>query len=169
MMVRIAQATEHDFPQVQSLFLEYIQWLIQTAEANWEYTAPVTAAEVVERIMADIQKFMPAGGRLLLASDDHDLVGCACAWTIRPGLAEIKRVYVRPGARGRGIGRALMQAMIADLRDAGYSRLRLDTAGFMVAAEKLYRSLGFEDIPPYEESETPKAMRHQAAFLELTL
>jgi ribosomal protein S18 acetylase RimI-like enzyme len=169
MTERITQATEHDLPQVQELFLEYIEWLIRMAEANWEYTAPVTAAEAVDRIMADIQRFMPPGGRLLLARDDLGVVGCACAWTMRPGLAEIKRVYVRPRGRGRGIGRALMQTLIADLRNAGYTRAWLDSAGFMTAAVKLYRSLGFNDIPPYEESETPRAMRHQAAFLELTL
>lgn len=168
-MVRIAQVTEHDFPYVRSLFLEYMEWLIPNVETVWEYHIDITPAEVVEQNMADIQQFMPPTGRLFLASDDTNVLGCACARTIRPSLAEIKRVYVRPNQRGSGIGRALIQALITDLRDAGYTSIRLDTGTFMTAAEKLYRSLGFTDIAPYDESETPRDFRHHALFLELSL
>jgi ribosomal protein S18 acetylase RimI-like enzyme len=168
-MVRITQATEHDFPYVRSLFLEYIEWLIPIVETVWDYHIDITPAEAVEQNMADIQKFMPPDGRLFLASYDTDVLGCACARTIRPGLAEIKRVYVCPDGRGSGMGRALIQTLIADLRDAGYTTVRLDTGTFMTAAEKLYRSLGFKDIAPYDESETPKDFRHHAIFLELSL
>jgi len=168
-MVRITQASEHDFPQVRSLFLEYIEWLIPSVETVWEYHIDITPVEAVERDMADIQKFMPPDGRLFLASDNSGVVGCACARTIRPGLAEIKRVYVRPTQRGSGSGRTLIQAIIADFRDAGYTAVRLDTGTFMTAAHKLYRSLGFTDIAPYDESETPKDFRHHAIFLQLSL
>ena len=58
-MVRITQATEHDFPSVRRLFLEYIEWLIPIVETVWEYHIDVTPAEAVEQTMADIQKFMP--------------------------------------------------------------------------------------------------------------
>jgi GNAT superfamily N-acetyltransferase len=168
-MVRITQATEHDFPQVRSLFVEYMQWLIPAVEVVWEYQIEVTPADVVEHNMADIQKFMPPDGRLFLASNDTDALGCACARTIRPGLAEIKRVYVRPSGRGNGTGRALVQTIIDNFRESGYTAIRLDTGTFMTAAEQLYRSLGFTDIEPYEESETPKEFRQHAIFLELTL
>jgi len=124
-MVRITQATEHDFPHVRSLFLEYVQWLILMVETIWEYPVAITPVELVERDMAEVQKFMPPDGRLLLASDDSGVVGCASARTIHLGLAEIKRVYVRPSRRGSGTGRALIQTMIADLRDAGYTTMRL--------------------------------------------
>jgi len=168
-MVRITQATEQDFPQVRGLFLEYIQWVIPLVEEVWGIPIPVTPADVVERDMVDVQKFMPPHGRLFLASDETDAIGCACARTIRPGLAEIKRVYVRPGGRGNGTGRALIQTILAALREAGYTAIRLETGPFMPAAEKLYRSLGFTDIAPYNEGETPKDQRQHAIFLELTL
>ena len=132
-------------------------------------TIEVTPADVVEQNMADIQQFMPPDGRLFLASDGTDVIGCACARTIRPGLAEIKRVYVRPNQRGSGTGRALIQALIADFREADYTAIRLDTGTFMTAAQKLYRSLGFQDIAPYPESETPEEFRQHAIFLELVL
>lgn len=168
-MVRITQATEHDFPQVRSLFLEYIEWLIPSVEVVWGVTIEVAPAVFVEQNMADIQKFMPPDGRLFLASNDSEVLGCACARTLRPGLAEIKRVYVRPNQRGSGSGRALIQAIIADFRDAGYTAVRLDTGTFMTAAQNLYRSLGFTDIAPYDESETPKAFHQHAVFLQLSL
>ena len=119
--------------------------------------------------MDAIGKFMPPNGRLFLASDDSDVVGCACSRTIRPGLAEIKRVYVRPNQRGSGAGRALIQTMITDLRDEGYTTVRLDTTSFMAAAEKLYRSLGFQETAPYAESEVPEDLRHHSIFMELSL
>src|SRR5690349_18312419 len=108
-MVRVTQATEHDFPHVRILFLEYMQWLIPAVEVVWGIPIEVTAADVVEQNMADIQKYMPPDGRLFLASDQSKVLGCACAWTLRPGLAELKRVYVRPAVRRSGTGRALMQ------------------------------------------------------------
>ena len=168
-MVRITQATEHDLASVRSLYLEYLQWLIPSVEEVWGVRIEVTPADVADRDLAAVQQFMPPTGRLLLASDETSVIGCACVRTIRPSLAEIKRVYVRPSGRGRGTARALIQTIIADLRGAGYRSIRLDTGTFMTAAQKLYRSLGFADIEPYDESETPKDQWQHAIFLELTL
>ena len=168
-MVHIEQATEHDFPQVRSLFLEYLQWVIPIVEEVWGFPIEITAAAFADHEMADIQRFMPPDGRLLLASDHSGMLGCACARTIHPGLAELKRVYVRPTGRGSGTGRALLQATLADLRDAGYTSVKLESGTFMTTAHKLYRSLGFKAIEPYDESETPKDQRQHAIFLELTL
>ena len=168
-MVHVAQATEHDFPQVHSLFLEYLQWVIPIVEGVWGFPIGITAVAFADHEMADIQRFMPPDGRLLLASDDSGMIGCACARTIHAGLAEIKRVYVRPSGRGSGTGRALIQRILVELRDAGYTSVRLETGTFMPAAQKLYRSLGFKDIAPYEESETPADQRQHAMFFELTL
>ena len=168
-MVRITQATEQDFPSVRSLFLEYVQWLIPLLETAWGYSVTVTAAAVVDHDMATVGKFMPPDGRLFLARDEAGVIGCACAWTMRSGLAEVKRVYVRPNQRGQGAGRALLQALIADLQGAGYTAVWLETSSLMPVAETLYRSLGFQDIAPYDESEAPEEIRHHSTFLGLSL
>lgn len=95
-------------------------------------------------------KYAPPGGELLLArSGDGAALGCAA---LRPTgvarIAEIKRLYVAPAARGTGLGRSLAEAIIASAANLGYGEVRLDTLPTMADAIRLYRKLGFETIEP---------------------
>ena len=65
---------------------------------------------------------------------------------------ELKRVWVRPAFRGRGIAGAMMQRILDDARAIGYTAMLLDTLPFLTSAIKMYRALGFYDIPPYNDS-----------------
>src|SRR4029078_2437712 len=96
------------------LFLEYLQWATGMDDETGADTVDSTL--LVDHDMADIQRFMPPVGRLLLANDDTGVFGCACMRTIRVSLAEVKRVYVRPEQRRSGVGRAW----------SGPNRLRAD-------------------------------------------
>jgi putative acetyltransferase len=94
----------------------------------------------------------PAGG-LWLAWDGAEAAGCVALHKLGPGIAELKRMYVRPASRGRGIARALAQHAILEARSMGYDRLRLGTLTTMYAAQHLYASLGFRAIAPYRAVE----------------
>jgi len=95
------------------------------------------------------------GGTLLLARAGPDAAGCV---GLRPGpgrSGELKRLYVRPAHRRRGIARALVETVIEAARGRGYDSLCLDTLPSMEDAYRLYLALGFEPTEPYYETPVP--------------
>ena len=135
--------TPEQIDETRTIFREYAQSLgvdlcfqdfeAELAQLPGEYAAP--------------------GGHLLLAWFDGRLAGCGA---LRPLLesdyansCEMKRLYVRPGFRGVGLGRVLAGALFDEARRIGYSTMLLDTLDDMEAARELYASLGFEEVPPY--------------------
>jgi len=108
--------------------------------------------------------YAPPSGRLLLASDEGKLVGCVAMRSLTNGICEMKRLYVRPGNRGKHTGRNLAKTVIEAARTAGYSRMRLDTLPVMKEAIAMYRSMGFVEIPPYYRNPVEGAL-----FMELKL
>lgn len=98
--------------------------------------------------------YAPPGGRLLLAhwvdQDEDLLAGCVALHTLDDGLCEMKRLYVRPGFRGKRIGQALAAAAVEEAAEIGYRGMRLDTVpSVMAAAVAMYRQMGFREIPAY--------------------
>jgi GNAT superfamily N-acetyltransferase len=108
-------------------------------------------------------RYAPPEGRILLATCGGDAAGCVAMKRLGEGLCEMKRFYVRPTFRGKGIGIALAQAIIEE-RQAGYRAMRLDTVPSMKSAIKIYESLGFKDTDPYVFNPVPGVR-----YLELPL
>jgi ribosomal protein S18 acetylase RimI-like enzyme len=94
--------------------------------------------------------YAPPQGRLLLAKVGGEAAGCVALRPLEPDICEMKRLWVEPGFGGAGLGRELALAIIQAARDAGYRRMRLDTMPTrMPAAQRLYGTLGFREIPAY--------------------
>jgi putative acetyltransferase len=94
--------------------------------------------------------YAPPRGRLLLARSADHAAGCIALRPREAGICEMKRLYVRPGDRGKGLGRILVERIIAEARAIGYTRMRLDTIeSAMQDAVELYRRMGFQEIAPY--------------------
>jgi putative acetyltransferase len=100
--------------------------------------------------------YAPPHGRLLIAYLDSEAAGCVALHRFEPGIAEMKRLYVRPAFRGKRVGLALANAVIEAAREVGYERMRLDTVpSEMADAVKMYRRLGFREIAPYRANPQP--------------
>jgi ribosomal protein S18 acetylase RimI-like enzyme len=107
--------------------------------------------------------YAPPSGSLLLATQESpenpgEAVGCAALRKLDEATCELKRLYVRPAFRGQGAGRELVKDLIAEARSIGYQRMVLDTLPSMQEAHKLYRSLGFREIPAYQKNPIPGSL-----------
>jgi ribosomal protein S18 acetylase RimI-like enzyme len=100
--------------------------------------------------------YAPRDGRLLLAIENDQPVGCVAVRKLGNGICEMKRFYVQPGHRGKGLGRKLAEAIIAEARAIGYEKMRLDSLTSLKEAAGLYRSLGFTEISSYRYNPLPE-------------
>jgi putative acetyltransferase len=151
----LGEARTEDIAQVRRLFRAYADWL-----------AVDLCFQGFERELAELPgAYAPPAGRLLVARVGGEVAGCVALRPLEPGVCEMKRLWVEPGFAGRGIGRALAEAIVEAARTIGYERMRLDTIPErMPAAQHLYAALGFQEIPPYYHN--PLA---GVVMLELTL
>ena len=97
--------------------------------------------------------YSPPDGRLLLARYRDQLAGCVALHKLEPEVCEMKRLYLRPRFRGRGLGRVMAERLIAEARVIGCGKMRLDTVEpVMPNAVAMYRRLGFKEIEPYRSN-----------------
>ena len=141
--------------QTRSLFLEYAESL----------SFSLCFQSFDEELKTLPGAYAAPSGRLLLAHYEQQAAGCVALRMLEANICEMKRLYVRPAYRGKGLGRVLVKRVIADARAIGYERMRLDTiASSMKDAVELYRRMGFQEIPPYRANPIAGAL-----YMELLL
>ena len=127
-----------------------------------EYAASLGCSPCLQNIEKELgdlpREYGPPDGRLLLAVHDGAYAGCVAFRKIGEGMCEMRRMFLRPGFRGKKIGKGLAMALLQEARKEGYVRMRLYTLPSMREAVSLYDSLGFTDIPPYGEHIIPDAL-----------
>lgn len=103
-----------------------------------------------DRELREIQtQYQSPSGGLILVQSSRLFVGCAGVRLFQDGIAELKRMYVRPAHRGQGLGRKLLQEALDLARELNYERIRLDTITTMTEAKHLYVAAGFYPIDEY--------------------
>lgn len=143
-------------------YLEHIRELFK------EYTASLgfdLSFQNFDKEFAELPgKYAALDGRLLLAIFDEKIAGCVALRKYERDICEMKRLYVRPEFRRKGISTALSIEVINAAREIGYSAIRLDTVPWMKEAIALYHSIGFKDIAPYRYNPIPGTV-----YMELKL
>ncbi len=157
-----------DRPAIEALVQEYLDWAVPLFNKQNDLDVDVDVA--LAGALSGLAKFLPPYGCTVLA---RSALGTANAigffQRIRPDAVEIKRLYVRPDARGEGLGQRLVLKLIDEARNGGHSEIYLDTADFMSSAHSLYRSLGFRDIAGYPEAEHQQNVSPHVIYMALAL
>lgn len=134
-----------DFGTARDLFSEYAAGI--GVDLSFQHFS-----EELDRIG---EMYAPPRGLVLLAWRGQFAAGCVALRPFRDQVCEMKRLYVRPEARGHRLGHALAEAVIERARGLGYQRMVLDTLESMAPARTLYESLGFRRVPPYYANPLP--------------
>lgn len=157
-----------DLAKIEELWFDYLVWGNDKMQALYG-VHPHNPKEAVKEDIREINKFQPPHGCLLLAIYENKICGVGSLKSINSKIGEIKRMFVERAYRRIGAGRAILEALLAEARKAGYKKVRLDSPKFMVAAHTLYRSIGFSSIEAYPEMEIPAEFKDYLLFMELDL
>ena len=145
---------------------EYLTWANRRLLEEYEIEEPPADPALVRDGLA---AYRPPHALVLLAESGARAVAVGALRRHVGGVAEVKRMYVRPEARREGIGAAMLDRLLEEAGAMDVETLRLDTCRFMTGAQRLYRSRGFVEREPYDESEIPPRLRHHWLFFERRL
>lgn len=165
-VVAIEPVTDLDrWRAIDAMLRDYVPWVMREMEATCGVRFEGIEQEAERHHVAFAQEaraMMQGHGFVLLARLRNVPAAVVALKRIDSDVAEVKRLYVRPEARGHGVGRELMERVVQRARRSGYRSLRLETMSFMTAAISIYESIGFRQVPPFDGSQS--AMSGVAGF-----
>ena len=148
MEIKIKTAYQ-DLEAIQELFTEYTDMVVRNDPDFAQYLK-------LQRYESELkhldQKYGQPAGRLYLVRADGAPAGCIAMKRLDQTRCEMKRLYIRPAFRGKGLARRLVERLLSDAKEEGYEAMLLDTFPFLKGALGLYRDLGFYEIPSYNNS-----------------
>jgi ribosomal protein S18 acetylase RimI-like enzyme len=160
--------TDEQLDAVRALMRSFVAWHRERHVADLRLIDGYFDAAAFDEEVAGLPgKYGRPEGRLLLASVNGIPAGCVALRSLGDGSSEMKRMFVDPEFRGRGVGKALAIRLIDEARSAGYRTMRLDTSVRQLEAIGLYERLGFSRIEPYYE--LPAELVDWLVFMELAL
>lgn len=135
--------------KIAELFSEYTQYLVDNDPVFAEYLK----LQKFDDELSDLEhKYGLPYGRLYIVLDGDKAAGCVGLLKMNDETCELKRMYVRPEYRGRGLARFLGEMIMREGAEIGYKYMQLDTLPFLTSAQSLYRKLGFYEIEKYNNS-----------------
>lgn len=148
--------------EVDELLHEYKAWLSGQVVHGWRPGLPDARDDI---LLAAVCRARPSEGAFFLLTMDGQAAAVGGWRLLDVGVAELKRLYVRPSLRGAGLGRRMLEHLLSDARSQGCRHVCLDTAPFMVSARRLYLDHGFVDCAAHEGTEVPAALHPHWHFM----
>ncbi len=154
MQLHYVKYSLEELEEVREIFIEYANFLqVDLCFQNFE-----------KELQTLHQVYFPPLGCIILAKDEKKVVGCIALKPIGEDICEMKRLYVKPAARGKALGKQLVEELIHFAKEAGYKTMKLDTITSLKDAIKLYRSKGFIETDAYVYNPLPEVL-----YLQLSL
>jgi len=172
-LVPVETADERE--AARALLVEYLRWVGEIARSSYGLSFDIEA--MARSDIEDRAKFFPPTGRFYLVRHDGRDIGVGCLKRLAANVGEIQRMYIQPHVRGVGAGRALVERLLHDAKELGYTKVRLESLRALAPAHGLYRSVGFVEVEPYADNSMDayqdpamlEAYRKSAIFMELSL
>ena len=145
--------TDEEYAAASQLFQEYAAWLgIDLCFQSFD-----------EELLKLKEMYGLPTGAILLYKDEA-FAGCVAIRNKGAQIAELKRMYLKPGFQKRGIGKALLEKALELAKELGYKKIRLDTLASMTSAINLYKAAGFYNIEAYYFNPEPNALYFEKEF-----
>jgi ribosomal protein S18 acetylase RimI-like enzyme len=158
---------------VTDLSQDYFAWMASELKKNYDIDVKsFIGTDLRHYVESNVDEFtfsISADGILYLIQVEDGIVGMGGLRKLNEDIGEIKRMYIKPEYQGKGLGKKMLQLLLSEAKEYGFSAVYLETGSFMATAQHLYRSAGFHDREEYPETEVPPQLRHVWLFMEKEL